>query len=194
VNQRRYSYLPALAIFLLLTVQLGAQPSQAQQTSRLDAVTVWKIVNTLLFFGLLAYAIWKYGPSFFKARSLAIQKAIEEATGLRIEAEFRYSQIDKKMATLPEEIRKLREEDAEERERDHRAFIEETENAVRHIWHNANAEIDAFRQQGVRQVRQRAAELALQIAEVRIRDRFGAIEPDDLVNDFVRLAAGDQRR
>jgi F-type H+-transporting ATPase subunit b len=168
---------------------LGAQPSQAQETTRLDVVTIWKIVNTTIFFAFLGFLAWKYVPDFFNARSLAIQKAIEEATGLRIEAEFRYSEIDRKMATLPDAIRGLRAQEAAERERDHQRFRHETEGAMAHIRHNAQAEMEGYRLEGIRQVRRRTADQALQFAERRIRERLGANEPQEFVEDFLHLVA-----
>ncbi|MGH9583739.1 MAG: hypothetical protein ACRD4O_12455 [Bryobacteraceae bacterium] len=184
-----------LLVGLLLAVaapHLGAQPAEAQGTSRLDMVTVWKLVNTAIFFGFLAWLIYKYAPAFFGARSLAIQKAIEEATGLKIEAEFRYSEIDRKMATLPDEIRRLRVLDAAERERDHRRFQRETEGSVAHVWRNAHAEIEAYWQQGTRRVKQRTADLALQFAEQHIPEHLDARESERSVRDVLHLVAAEK--
>jgi len=187
----------ALAVVVLMIVtaaHLGAQPSQAHEMPNLDIVTVWKIVNTAIFAAFLAFLIAKYGPKFFQARSLAIQKAIEEATGLKIEAEFRHSEIDRKMASLPEEINKLRAQEALERERAHEIFRQETESAIAHIWHNAQAEIEACRQEGMRRVRRRTAELALQVAERRIRERFRDAEPQEFVDEFLHLVQRGKAR
>ena len=93
----------------------------------MDAVTRWKIANTLIFAIGLGYLIAKYAPAFFNARSGEIQKAIQDATGLKIEAEFRSSEIDRKMAGLAEEVKKLRQQYADELEREHERFRHETE-------------------------------------------------------------------
>lgn len=181
-------------LFVAAAMHLGAQPVQTHETSQLDAVTVWKVVNTIIFFGFLGYLIYKYAPAFFGARSLAIQKAIEDATGLKIEAEFRYSEIDKKMATLPDEIRRLRRKDAAERERDHRRFQRETEGSIAHLQRNAEAEIDSYWQQGMRRVKQRAAELALEYAERKITERLGPEASEESVRDVLHLVRGERPR
>jgi F0F1-type ATP synthase membrane subunit b/b' len=176
-----------LPLLVVAAVHLGAQPTQAQERTQLDVVTKWKIANTALFAAFLGFLIWKYAPAFFNARSEAIQKAIEEATGLKIEAEFRYSEIDRKMARLPEEIRKLRAQEATERERDHQRFRHETEAGMAHIRHTAQAEIEGYRQEGMRRTRRRTADHALRFAERRIREGLGAHEPQESVEDFLHL-------
>ncbi len=162
----------------------------AQETVRpapLDAITIWKIVNTALFILGLGWLAWKYGPAFFNARSASIQKAIQDATGLKIEADFRYSEIDRKMAGLAEEIRKIRQQAAVERERDHAHFRRETQIEIEHIHRNVLADIEAFRQESTLKLRRHTAQLALRLTERQLRERFQSGEPQDLLHDFIHL-------
>src|SRR5581483_9138661 len=147
----------------------------------------WKIVNTAIFVIGLAYLIRKYAPAFFNARSADIQKAIKDAMGLKIEAEFRYSEIDRKMATLTDEVKRMRAQSAAEMEREHQRVRNETAMEIEHIHKNVAAEMEALRKEGRRQVRQQTAQLALQLAERRLRDRFASSASEGLVQDFVQL-------
>jgi len=177
-----------LCAFILIAAPLAfAEESQAQETAALDVVTKWKIINAAIFIVGLAWLIRKYAPAFFNARSADIQKAIQDATGLKIEADFRYSEIDRKMAGLADEIRRMRRDAAIELERDHERFRHETRMGIEHIHHNVNAEIEAFRQQGIESVRRRTTELALHLAERRLEDRYRSGEPEDLLQDFIHL-------
>jgi len=153
----------------------------------MDAVTRWKILNTLIFVIGLGYLIAKYAPAFFNARSSEIQKAIQDSTGLKIEAEFRSSEIDRKMAGLGEEVEKLRRQYADQLEREHERFRHETEAEVEHIHHNVAAEIDALRLEGTRHVRRHTAQRAIELAERRLQDRAKLDGQDDSLQDFVRL-------
>lgn len=194
MRKKRF-WVPLLfALLLAAAMHLGAQQGEPQRLARLDSVTVWKILNTALFFAFLGYLIRKHAPAFFGARSLTIQKAIEEATGLKIEAEFRYSEIDKKMATLPDEIRRLQMKDAAERERDHRRFQRETQGSIAHVWRNAEAEIEGYWQQGMRRVKQRAAEMALEYAEQHIPGRLGPRASEESVRDVLHLVHRENSR
>jgi F0F1-type ATP synthase membrane subunit b/b' len=178
---------PGVALFLALAQHSAAQPNSAQETAQLDSITRWKILNTLIFAIGLGYLIAKTAPAFFNARSADIRKAIEDATGLRIQAEFRSSEMDRKMAALPEEIRKLRQQYAAEMEREHERFRRETEAQIEHIKRNVAAETEAFRLEGAHRVRLHATQLAFESAERRLRERLASEPQDDLVQSFVHL-------
>src|SRR5947209_1006757 len=89
-------------------------PAQAQEHNRQqerepeNTLGPWRIANTLLFAAVFGWFLYRTAPKFFNARSADIQKAIKDATGLKIEADFRYSEVDRKMATLAEEVKRMR--------------------------------------------------------------------------------------
>jgi F0F1-type ATP synthase membrane subunit b/b' len=174
-------------VLLAAAFHAAAQVPTQQETAAMDTVTLWKIANTLIFAAGLGYLIAKYAPAFFNARSSEIQKAIQDATGLKIEAEFRSSEIDRKMAGLAEEVKNLRQQYAGELEREHQRFWQETQAQIEHIHRNVSAEIEALRLEAMRRVRQRTAQLALEVAEHRLQDRVALERQDDFVHDFVQL-------
>ncbi len=164
-----------------------AQESQAQETAELDRIGPWKVINTGIFVALLAWFLTKKGPKFFNARSADIQKAIKDATGLKIEADFRYSEIDKKMASLAVEVNKIREQAKLEMEREHNRVRHQTAVELEHIHRNAANEIEALRKEASDRVQLHTAQIALGLAERRLQDRFSQGEPGDLLGDFIRL-------
>ncbi len=168
-------------------VRALAQESQAQETAELDRVGPWKLINTGIFVALVAWFLAKKGPQFFNARSADIQKAIKDATGLKIEADFRYSDIDKKMASLGAEVDKIREQAKLEMEREHDRVRQQTEVELEHMRKNASNEIEALRIEASDRVQLHTAQIALGLAERRLQDRFSQGEPDNLVGDFIRL-------
>jgi F0F1-type ATP synthase membrane subunit b/b' len=170
-----------------------ALPVMAQdvEPKSLDVVTVYKIFNTLLFAAGLGYLIYKYAPAFFNARSADIQKAIQDATGLRIEAEFRSSEIDRKMATLAEEVKAMRTQSNAAMEREHERLRRDADDERKRIEERVQAEIQALRAVGEQEVRRFTASLALKEAEARLRNRSSAggdaRDQEDLFEEFVRL-------
>jgi F-type H+-transporting ATPase subunit b len=152
-----------------------------------DNLTKWKIVNFAIFAIGLGYALVKFAPRFFNARSADIQKAIREATGLKMNADLRYSEIDRKMANLAGEVDKLRAEANAEMEREHERLLREAAEEAERIRKNTAAEIDAWRAEGANQVRRHTAQLAFALAERRLRDRFSAGEPAEMLHDFANL-------
>jgi F-type H+-transporting ATPase subunit b len=163
-----------------------------QETSEPQGLMTWKIANTAIFAILLGWGIAKTAPRFFNARSADIQKAIKDATGLKIEADFRYSEMDRKMATLAEEVKRIKAEWEVAMKREHDRLGQETEQERERIQHHVEAEIEGFRAEGLFRLRQHTAQEALALAERRLRDQAPA-QQDDLVRDFVQLVEGSAR-
>jgi F-type H+-transporting ATPase subunit b len=147
----------------------------------------WALINFLIFAVLLGYALVKLGPGFFNARSADIQKAIKDATGLKIDADFRYSEIDKKMANLPAEVERLKAEARRNMQRVHEHLLEETREEEEHIRASAAAEIEALHKEGMQQVRLTASQRAFGLAEKRLMERFASSDSDDMLRDFANL-------
>lgn len=159
--------------------------AEGQENENPDAK--WHLINTALFAIGLGWAIWKMAPSFFNARSNDIQRAIQEATGLKMQADLRYSEIDRKMATLPEEVERMKHQSAAEMEREHRRRQEESARDVKRIEEANSAEIEALRQEAMQSARQRTARSALQLAEERLAARVSSSSNDELLHDFIHL-------
>jgi F0F1-type ATP synthase membrane subunit b/b' len=168
---------------------LHAQSEASQEIIEQQHQLRWKLINTAIFAVLLGYYIAKSAPRFFNARSADIQRAIKDATGLKMDADLRYSEADRKMATLAEAISRLRAEAAAEMEREHQRVRHETEQERDRIDHNVAAEIEAFRLAGIRQVRRRTATAALDLAEQQLRERAPGHE-GDFLHDFVNIVEG----
>ncbi len=133
--RRALLYAGFCAVLLLV---IGANRAQAQTAPQKDAAEQesemkWHVINTAIFAAGLGFAIWKLAPAFFNARSADIQKAIREATGLKMQADLRYSEMDRKMATLAEEVKRMREQSRIEMEREHGRRQGETADELEHI-------------------------------------------------------------
>jgi F-type H+-transporting ATPase subunit b len=147
----------------------------------------WNVINFAIFASLFGWALVKLGPRFFNARSADIQKAIQDATGLKIEADFRYSEIDKRMANLPGEVEKLKAEARSNMQRVQERLLAETREEEARIRTSTAAEIEALRGEGIHEVRLTAAHQAFGLAEKRLRERFAASDSDDMLHDFADL-------
>jgi F0F1-type ATP synthase membrane subunit b/b' len=174
--------------FLLAGVSLARAADTAKpEAATEDSILLWKIANFLIFAGGIGFVIYKFAPSFFDARSADIQKAIQEATGLKLTADLRYSEIDRKMANLSGEVGKLRAEAQMEMEREHERMIAQTKEEIAHIQKSTAEEIEALRGEGADRLRVHATYQALALAEARLRERFAATDQKDLVNEFLTL-------
>lgn len=167
-----------------------AQGTETHQKEPENTLAPWRVANTFIYAVLLFYFIRKYGPAFFQARTADIQKAIKAATGLKLEADFRYSEADRKMATLSQEIQRIREEYSRELDREHQRMRRDTEHEIERLHQNVQNEISAFQKDGMRQVRRRIAQAAIERAEQKLRSGAGPAEPPSLMRDFVQAVEG----
>lgn len=175
------------ALLLVLSAQgVRAQTAPQKDVAEQESEFKWHLINSLIFAAGLGFALYKYAPAFFNARSADIQKAIREATGLKMQADLRYSEIDRKMATLAEEVKGMREQSRIEMEREHERRRQETADELAHINGSVAAEIAALRAEAAQQIRQRTAQLALLQAERKLRERAPSSN-DGLFQDFIHL-------
>lgn len=158
----------------------GAQKEEAE-TEKLSGR---KWINFALLVAALGYLIAKKAPAFFNARTEEIQKAIKDATGLKIDADFRASEADRRMATLAQEIQKLREAAKADMERESRRIDAETLAALHRIQQHTTQEIESLRYQATLLVREHAVWLATDLAISRLRDRPEQIKQNELVHVF----------
>ncbi|MBV8552802.1 MAG: ATP synthase F0 subunit B [Acidobacteriaceae bacterium] len=175
-------------LFGALLLVIAGSRAVAQQTAGpgQDASELWKIANFVIFAVGLGWIIARYGPRFFNARSADIQKAIKDATGLKMDADLRYSEIDKKIAALAEEIKRLRGQNALQMEELHGNILRETEQQIQHIDETAAVEIEALRGEAMQRARRQTAHRSLSLAEQRLEELLADSEPDYLFHEFLK--------
>ncbi|HEX4771425.1 MAG TPA: ATP synthase F0 subunit B [Bryobacteraceae bacterium] len=196
---RKFPKIWAIPVFLCVSAfciagtaraqETGAAEQNKQEQAEPEGQMTWKIVNTAIFAVLLGWGIAKTAPGFFNARSADIQKAIKDATGLKIEADFRYSAIDRKMATLGDEVNRLRAEWETALEHEHQRILAETQAERERIQHHVDAEIEGFRAESALRLRQHTARAALKLTEQRLQE-LGPSQDDPLLGDLIRLVEG----
>jgi len=191
---RKYLLLLIAALCLFASASpVRAEETASQKVAQEDeasSIMKWKLINTGIFALLVGFALIKYAPKFFSARSLDIQKAIKDATGLKIEADFRYSAIDKKMANLAAEVDRMKAEAAAEIEREHDRLLHETEEEIEHIYRNSDNEVDSLRVDGALAVKRHTAQLAFSLAEHRLQAHFAQHDDNNCVGEFIDLVGG----
>jgi F-type H+-transporting ATPase subunit b len=107
-------------------------------------------------------------PGFFSQRTAAIQKGIEEARKISAESSARLSVIEARLTTLDTEIASMREQAEQERKAEEDRLRAATEEEKRKILDSAEQEIAAATNVARRDLKNYAAELAVDLAKKRI--------------------------
>lgn len=193
--------LPALALTAAIVlfsaavpVTIAAQPPHETTTSaeteephgQTLVQTIAKIVNFAILGGVLVYFLKTPIGSYLVTRSTQIRQDLVTAAELRSTAAAQLADIDRKLQALPAELEKLRaqgEQDVKaEQARIAKAAADERERLIA----QTHREIEARLRVAKRQLTEHAAELAVTIAEERIKR---TITPDDQLRLVDRYAA-----
>jgi F-type H+-transporting ATPase subunit b len=151
-----------------------------------DPWLVWKWANFLILAGGLGYLIRKHAPAFFQQRTKEIQQAISEATQASKDAEARVAAIELRLAGLQSEIESLRATAHAEVAAEGERIGRETEQRLQRIREQSAQEIALMSRAARFELRKYSAQLALDLAEQRIRSRMTADVQDGLVDGFVQ--------
>jgi F-type H+-transporting ATPase subunit b len=145
-----------------------------------------KWVNFLLLAGLMGYFIGKSAPQFFAARSASIRKDMDESLRQRQEAEAKAADVDRRLANLEKDIAALRGQSEVEAKAETERMAQRTEAEIAKIQAHAEQEIAAAGKAARMALRRYSAELAMGLAEQKVRARMTPDTEDALVQGFVR--------
>ena len=171
---------------LTLVVCFTAAPIFAESEAEGGSLQVWKWANFLVLAGALGYLVGKKGGPFFAARSRKIGKDIVEAGEVRHEAETRAAEVERRLANLEAEIALLRAESRQQEEAETGRFTRHTAAEIVKTQAHAEQEIAAAGKAARLELKRYCAELAVGLAEEKIRARMTPETQDALVRGFVR--------
>jgi F-type H+-transporting ATPase subunit b len=173
-----------LPILLFSAAICLAQQSGGAAESEPSAI--WKWANFVILAIGLGYLMAKNLPAFLQSRASSIQKSIVEAQQAKLDAERRASEMDARMKALGAEIDKFRAEAHGEMEQEGARIRRETSQQIEKLERQAEIEIESAGKLARRELRAYASELAVDLAEKRIRARLDTQTETALIDGFVR--------
>ena len=145
----------------------------------------WNFANFAILAGLLGYMIYKKAGAFFRSRTEAIRKDIEEAGRLRQEAEERAAAIERRIENLQAEIESLRAGARAETAAENERLRQETEAGFEKLRRQAEQEIASAAKAARHEVRAHAAELAVDLAAGKLRALMTPTTDEALAGAFL---------
>jgi F-type H+-transporting ATPase subunit b len=150
-----------------------------------SGMELWKWANFLILAGGIGYLVQKHGGPFFDSRLKKISQSMTEAAALRKDAEARAAEVDRRLANLQADIAGLREESRKEAEAQTERVRQQALADIARVETNARQEIEAAGKAARLELKRYAGELALSLAERKIRERMTPETQDMLVRNFV---------
>lgn len=149
-----------------------------------------KVVNLLLFVGLLIYVLRRPVGQAFRDRREAIRRELMEAQEERNAALAKLQEVEGRLSRLDAEVEAIRtqaqREAAEERARIERS----TEEEIRKVREQAQREIESASKAARAELRAYAAEQSVRLAEEMIRRDIRPEDDARLVSEYVEELGG----
>jgi F-type H+-transporting ATPase subunit b len=147
------------------------------------------IVNFAIIFFFIANLMRKILPGFFRSRTASIQKGIEEARKMSEEARQRLSEVEGRLSRLDADIAAMRSEADQNAKAEEQRILAASEEERKRIVSSAEQEISMAASAARRDLKGYAAELAIDLAEKKIR--VGQDADQALVREFTARLGKD---
>jgi F-type H+-transporting ATPase subunit b len=145
-----------------------------------------KWANFLILAGALGYLIGKHAGPFFAARSASIRKDMVDSEQQRQEADAQAAEVDRRLANLEKEIAALRGDSQARAQAEIERMAQHTAAEIAKIQAHAEQEIASAGKAARMELKRYSAQLAVELAERKIRARMTPQTQDALVRGFVR--------
>ena len=149
------------------------------------------LLNFAVVAFLVLYFLRKKLPGFFQARNESIRARIDEARKTSEEARRRLQDVEGRLSRLDVEIAAMRQEADDNAHAEEKRIMAEAENERRRIVAATEQEIAAAANNARRELKAYAAELAVDLAEKKIR--VGQDADRELVREFTSQLGKDGR-
>ena len=181
---------PVFAVSLSLVAFAQERPATEAKTGEARTeeaepsfTLMW--INFAILVGGLGYLVSKSAPAIFRAREEEIRGGIDEAARKKQQAEAHSSEIDRKLAGFGVEIENLRRGVSSEMSMEADRIRQDTVRMVRRIEEQAQQEIGFLTKSASHELKRYSADLALDLAQQRVKERMTADTQHELVNEFI---------
>jgi F-type H+-transporting ATPase subunit b len=159
----------------------ASEPAEGEHAG----MAAWKWANFAVLAGVLGWAVKKNAGPFFAARTRKIKEAMLEADDLRAQSEARAAEVERRLANLEADIADLRANSAREAEAETARLSRVTAAEIAKIQAQSEQEIAGAVKAARLELKRYSAELAISLAEQKIRARLTPETKDALISGFV---------
>jgi ATP synthase F0 subunit b len=167
----------------------AALPANAFASEESNKWGIWldigRVFNLALVVGLLVWATRKPLANFFSGRTQAIREQLEEAQKARKVAEEKLAEIESRMSRLDDELQEIKNSSEKEAREEYQRLVEAAGQDAEKALERSRQEIDAMTRTARQELKLHAAELAVKLAEEKIRGEITDADHERLLARFV---------
>ena len=155
------------------------------------------LVSRIANFAILAAGLWYFLRSpigrYLGARSEQIREGLVEAANMKRDASAQLARIEAQMQTLPAELKRLKTRGAIEIKAEEERIRHAAETERQRLLDQMHREIDLHLQAARRDLTRDAADLAVQVAEQRVKREINETDQQRLIGRYVsQVQAGHE--
>ncbi len=153
---------------------------------------MWQGFNLLLIVGIIAYFARKPIQAFFESRRTEIKTELTTASELLDKAEQRNAELQRRLVDLSSEVEEIREGASQRAEEEAERILADARATADRIRNDAKSAVDQELWRAQAELRDEAADLALELAARKLTDNVAESDRDRLMDEFItRVEPGD---
>ncbi len=178
---RQLTIMTAAALIVLTLPALASDDSHESGAG----VMIKTALNLALLLGALVYFARKPVLDYFESRRRTIEEDLAGAAAQLRGAEATFSKWQRRVIDLGSELEQIRTTSRQRAESERERIITEAEAAAQRIRDNASAAITQELRRARQQLREEAAQLAIDMAAQRLAREVTDADRDRLLNEFI---------
>jgi F-type H+-transporting ATPase subunit b len=177
-------------LFILTVTSVAFASGGGEEHTPLWKEYMWKILNFLLLFVVLYKFAKKPLADFLQKRSETIAKTLQEAKAAREAAEKALREVEGRLKTKDAEIEAIIAAAKRSGELERNTIIEESARLKEKIVEQAKTNIEFELKQAKEIIKAEAVELAMELAEKKLKERLTIDEQERLLDDSLVKIGG----
>ncbi len=170
---------------VLACLMVGAPAAAESGEASVAESLIYPAINLVLLLGVIIWFSRKPIQSFFADRRNQIQDDLDTAARLRADAEARCTDLQRRLLNLDAEIENIRAVAQERAELERARILTDAQAAADRIRGDAKAAVDQELRRAREELREEAADLAIELAAKRLREQITDSDRDRLLDEFI---------
>jgi F-type H+-transporting ATPase subunit b len=191
-NRKFYGYLFLTACLGLFAVSFAfaSEGGEAGEPSLLKAY-LWPVINFILLVVLLTYAMKKADiKGYFRKRTELIEQSLKEAKEAKELAQKALAEVEGRLKALDKEVEDIIASAHLSGGKEKGRLVEEGDKLKEKILEQARTNIDFEVKQAKEMIKKEAVEIAMKLAEKKLRDKLTKEEQLKLLEESVQKIEG----
>ncbi|MEJ2696230.1 MAG: ATP synthase F0 subunit B [Candidatus Sulfobium sp.] len=182
---------PLAFVMSVMSVSVAFAAEGGEMHESLFKEFLWPVVNFLILVFLLVYLFKKMDvKGYFKRRTELIEQSLNEAKQARELAEKALAQVEERLRVKDKEIEEIIASSKISGEKEKGRLVEEGEKMKERILEQARNNIDFEVRQAKSSIRDEAVEIAMELAEKKLREKMTKEEQMKLLEESVSKIEG----